>query len=72
MRSAEVDFASKQATVTAVAEGYDESALIAALEEAGFGGTVAADSDDDGEETERLPRVTFEVRGMKKTRSGAT
>lgn len=72
MRKAEVDFASKQATVTADAEAYDEDALIAALEEAGFGGSVAAAQGQDGEETARLPRVTFEVRGMKKTRSGAT
>jgi predicted metalloprotease with PDZ domain len=35
-----VDFAKKQATVTAEADKYDEKELLKALEEAGFGGQV--------------------------------
>ena len=40
--SAEVDFQSKTATVTC-ANGCDEAKLVAALEEAGFGGKVKGD-----------------------------
>jgi hypothetical protein len=35
-----VDFATKQAVVTADADQYDERALLQALEKAGFGGKV--------------------------------
>jgi hypothetical protein len=35
-----VDFDRKQATVTAVADRYDEKALLTALEKEGFQGTV--------------------------------
>ena len=42
VETAEVDFESKTATVTC-SKGCDEAKLVAALEEAGFGGKVKGD-----------------------------
>ena len=40
VRQAQVNFGTKQATVTAEAARYDQKAMLKALEEAGFGGKV--------------------------------
>jgi len=76
-RKATVDYASKQATVTVVSKSYDEKALLKALKDAGFGGSVASDRDKKGDEKPAAKppegaQVAFHVSGMKKTKSGAT
>ena len=76
-RKATVDYASKQATVTVESKSYDEKALLKALEDAGFGGSVASGGDKKGDEEPAAKppegaRVAFHVTGMKKTKSGAT
>ena len=40
VRKVQVDFAKKQAVVTAEVEKYDEKALLKALNKGGFGGKV--------------------------------
>jgi hypothetical protein len=79
VRKATVDYVNKQATATVVSGSYDEKALLEALNEAGFGGSVTAtDSNTKAGEDEPAAsppegaRVAFHVRGMKKTKSGAT
>ena len=73
-----VDYPSKQATVTVESKSYDEKALLKALKDAGFGGTVvAADKEKKGDDEPAAKpvegaRVAFHVTGMKKTKSGAT
>ncbi|MBL4770435.1 MAG: hypothetical protein JKY61_04710 [Planctomycetes bacterium] len=78
-RKATVDYPSKQATVTAVSKNYDETELLKALKDAGFGGAVVStdskkkSSDDEpAAKPPEGPRVAFHVTGMKKTKSGAT
>ena len=70
-RNATVDFAKKQASVTVDVEEFEPEALIAALEGAGFGGALV-DEEDTPNEAVALARVTFQVSGMMKTKSGAT
>ncbi len=73
VRKAEVNFAKKQATITAVSSRYDEAALLKALKDAGFGGTVV--KPDDGEAKQKPvtgTQIAFHVTGMRKTKSGAT
>ena len=75
VRKAEVHYDKKQVTVTVDSSLYDPKALVAALEEAGFGGKLAKTSDEKGKDDARAvegSRVTFHVGGMKKTKSGAT
>ena len=75
VRSATVDFKNKQATATVVAKRYDEKQLLAALKDAGFESSVAKAAKD-GEKTAPATvegaKVAFRVRGLKKTKSGAT
>ncbi len=73
VRKATVSYEKKQASITAAASRYDEAALVKALGDAGFGGTVA--KSDEGEPQARPPagsQVAFHVTGMRKARSGAT
>ena len=73
VRKAEIHFDEKQAIVTVVSEHYKLDALVEALGAAGFGGQLAAPSED--KKKAKPPaglRVTFHVIGMKKTKSGAT
>ena len=72
-----VDYPNKQATVTVASKSYDEKALLKALGDAGFGGSVATgrEKKSDEEPAVKPPdgaRVAFQVSGMKKTKSGAT
>ena len=75
---ATVDFARQQATVTVESKRYDEKALLKALKDAGFGGTVVPGDSKQKEEEQpsaKPPegaRIAFRVTGMKKTKSGAT
>ena len=75
-RKAEINFEKKQATVTVDSKLYEPESLIKALEDAGFGGKVVEAGDKKKKEkaaaAPAAPRVTFQVSGMKKTRSGAT
>jgi hypothetical protein len=43
VRQVQVDFSRKQATITAVADRYDEKALLKALEREGYEGKVVKD-----------------------------
>ncbi len=73
VRKATVNFQKKQATITAVSSQYDEKALVKALKDAGFGGTVVKPKD--GEPIQKSAagtQVAFHVTGMQKTKSGAT
>lgn len=73
VRKATVNYEKKQASVTALADRIDEAALVKALRDAGFGGTVP--KPDEGKPKARQPEgslVAVHVTGMKKTKSGAT
>lgn len=68
-----IDYAKKQATVTALAAACDEAALVKVLKDAGFGGAPV--KSDKGKPKAKQPdglQVAFHVTGMKKTKSGAT
>ena len=65
-----IDYDKKLARVTVEKESYKADALVDALKAAGFGGKPIAKS---GPKAVRPgPQVTFQVIGMKKTKSGAT
>ena len=70
-----VDYDKRQVTVTVDSSLYEPKALVSALKDAGFGGKLAQTSKDDGKDKAQPvvgSRVTFQVGGMKKTKSGAT
>lgn len=74
VRKATIDFANKQVTATVVSKSYDEKALLKALKDAGFGGSVAKASNEK-KNSAKAPdgaQVAYRVSGMKKTKSGAT
>ncbi|TDJ68339.1 MAG: copper chaperone [Planctomycetota bacterium] len=71
-RKAEIDFETKQATVTVESKLYEAEALIKALKEAGYGGKVVDTGGNEKPAAAAPSRVTFHVTGMKKTKSGAT
>jgi copper chaperone CopZ len=70
VRKAEIDFDNKLARVTVVTKSYDADALVAALKAVGFGGKPTTKVENKADKTG--PLVTFHVKGMKKTKSGAT
>lgn len=70
VRKAEIDYDKKLARVTVETKSYQPSALVAALKAAGFGGKPIVK--DKAKAGLAGPRVTFHVKGMKKTKSGAT
>ena len=73
VRKATVSYEKKQASITAVSSQYDEAALVKALKDAGFVGTVAKTDDDTPKAKQPVDtQVAFHVTGMKKTKSGAT
>ncbi len=73
VRKATVDYRKKQASITAVSSRYDEAALVKALKDAGFGGTVVKPKDGQSKQKPTADtQIAFHVTGMKKTKSGAT
>lgn len=70
VRKAEVIFGEKLARVTVEKKRFKPKALIQALEGAGFGGKLVEKPKSKARSTDSL--VTFNVIGMKKTKSGAT
>ena len=74
VRKVSIDFVKKQATLTVVSKSYDEEALLQALRDAGFGGSVAQvpSKDKESAKVSGGAQVAFRVSGMLKTKSGAT